>query len=117
MKDVIGILSGVNIWLISLAVGVIVWGVRQVLSEGVEDHRMWKVLLRVGPMLLGALLAVIPDIRPQPDSWVASSLWGLLAGSVSQTAYSALRSMVPEKIKALMGSKSARNSRAPKVRE
>jgi hypothetical protein len=114
MKGIIEVLSTANIWLISLAVGVIVWGVRQVLSEGVEDHRVWKILLRVGPMALGALLAVIPDLRPVPDSWVASSLWGLLAGSVSQTAYTTLRSIVPDKIRALLGSKAQRKSRAPK---
>jgi hypothetical protein len=114
MKGVIDILSGANIWLISLAVGVIVWTVRQVISNGVEETRLWRLLLKVGPLVLGGLLAVIPAIQPQPDNWVASCLWGVLAGSVSQTAYSALRSVVPEKIRALMGSKAQRNSRLPK---
>jgi hypothetical protein len=114
MKGVIEVLSTPNIWLISLAVGVIVWVLRQVLPEEIEDNKVWKILLRVGPLVLGALLAVIPDIRPVPESWVASCLWGLLAGSVSQSAYSTLRSVAPEKIRALLGSKQERNSRAPK---
>lgn len=107
------VISNLNTWLVVLGVGVIVWGVRQVLPAAVEETRLWKVLLRVVPMGLGAALALIPGLRPIPENMTQSAVIGLIGGSFSQSAYDLLRELVGDKLKAMMGSRAKRLSMAP----
>lgn len=113
MHDITDVLTGQNFWLLALAVGVTVWVVRQVLPVGLEAVRVGRAALRIGPTLLGGALAVIPELRPVADNLAASVLWGVIAGSISQTAYGTLRQLLPEKIRLLIGSRAERRSLPP----
>ena len=107
------VISNLNTWLVMLGVGVIVWGVRQVLPASIEETRIWKVLLRVVPLGLGAALALIPGLRPIPENLTQSAAIGLIGGSFSQSAYDFLRELMGSKMKSMMGSRAKRLSVAP----
>ena len=112
--DVIeGILSNLNTWLVMFIVGIIVWVVRQVLPENMEKSRLWKVLLRVVPVLLGAGIALIPGLQPVADNLVQSAAIGMIGGSFAQTAYGLLREIVGDRMKAKLGSRAERLSQTP----
>ena len=106
--SVVDILTGPRIYLVMFFVGVLVWAARQVMPDSIEEHGLWKAGLVLLPMLLGGAFCLIPDLRPAPESWVASLLWGVIAGSFSQGAYKLLRKVLPDKMKAFLGSKSER---------
>lgn len=107
--DVIeGILSNLNTWLVMFIVGIVVWVVRQVLPEEMENARLWKVLLRVVPVLLGAGVALIPGLQPMPENLAQSAAIGMIGGSFAQTAYGLLREIVGERMRAKLGSRSKR---------
>jgi len=116
--DVInGVLQNLNTWLVMLAAGVVVWGVRQILPDKIEKAKIWKVLLKVLPLAVGAGLACIPGLRPVPENIVQSAAVGLIGGSFATTAYELLREVVPDKIRGMLGSPSSRSPEAsePKV--
>lgn len=97
-----------NLLLIILATGLVVWIVRQILPDAIEETRLWQVLLKVVPVGIGALVALIPGVRPV-DNLVQSIFLGMIGGSFAQGAYGFLRAVAPEKAKALLGSRSQRN--------
>jgi hypothetical protein len=107
--DVVGtIFDNLNTWLVVLITGVIVWAARQILPYRIERTKLWKKILRVAPILIGAGIAMIPGLRPIEGSLVQSAAVGLIGGSFSQWTYSLARELVGEKMKAAMGSKASR---------
>lgn len=106
------VLRGPQIYLVMFFVGALVWGARRVIPDEIEETRIWKAALVLLPMLFGASLCIVPVLRPAPESWVASAMWGTIGGTFSQVAYTLLRRVLPEKMKAFLGSKS--ESRAAK---
>ena len=100
-------LINTNTILVLLAVGTIIWMLRQVLPDKVENHKAWKIVLRLLPVGLGMGLAMIPQLRPM-DDMVQSAVLGAVAGSLSSTLYGVLRESLGERIKALLGSKASR---------
>jgi apolipoprotein N-acyltransferase len=100
-----------------LVAGVVVWGIRQVLPDAVENSKIWKVVLKVLPLAAGAGLACIPGLRPLPENIVQSAAVGLIGGSFATTAYELLREVLPDKIRGMLGSPSSRSPEAsePKV--
>jgi hypothetical protein len=107
------VISNLNTWLVVLGVGVIVWAIRQVLPAKVESGYIWKTLLRIIPMVLGAGLALIPGLRPMEDNMMQSAVIGLIGGSFSQSLYDLLRQLVGTRLKAMMGSRAERLSVMP----
>jgi len=107
------VISNLNTWLVVLGVGVIVWAIRQVLPAKVEDGHVWKTLLRIIPMALGAGLALIPGLRPMEGNMMQSAVIGLIGGSFSQSLYDLLRQLVGTRLKAMMGSRAERLSLMP----
>ena len=106
--SVVDVLSGPKIYLVMFFIGVLVWAARQIIPDTVEKHRMWKVALVLLPKLFGGVLCLIPILRPAPESWIPSMMWGVIAGSFSQGAYTLLRKVLPDRMKAFLGSKAAR---------
>jgi len=113
MDVVESILSNLNTWLVMFIVGILVSVVREIFPEKMENARLWKVLLRVVPVALGALIALIPGLQPLPESLVQSAAIGMIGGSFAQTAYGFLREIVGERMKAKLGSKAGRLSAPP----
>ena len=107
------ILTGLNFWLVVFATGAFVWFIRQILPDKIENSKVWQVILRAAPALIGSGLACIPAIRPVDGNIIQSALVGFIGGTFSQTAYGLLRQIAPEKIRSFMGSKADRNSEAP----
>lgn len=97
-----------NTWLVMLVTGVVVWAVRQVVSQKIEEHRIWKVLLRIVPVGLGAGIALIPGLRPIADNIAQSAAVGLIGGSFSTTAYDVIRESISSRMRLAIGSKAAR---------
>jgi len=108
------ILMSLNFWLVVLFTGALIWIVRQVTPDNVENSKAWQVILKAVPALIGAGLACLPQLQPVADNVVQSMLVGFIGGTFSQTAYGLLRELAPEKIRGFMGSKSERTSQAPK---
>lgn len=103
------IITSINFWLIVIFVGALVWIIRQVIPKGVEEKRYFRILLKVGPPIIGGLLALIPVLCPI-EGFIPSFLIGFIGGTFSQTAYGILRSSVPERIKELIGGKKNEDS-------
>jgi len=103
--DIIDTIFNTNTLLMMLVTGVIVWVVRQVLPDTVEGTKVWRTVLRVAPVGIGAAVALIPGLRPIQDSLVQSAAIGLIGGSFAQTVYDVVREGAGSKIKAMMGSR------------
>jgi drug/metabolite transporter (DMT)-like permease len=108
--DIFNALFNTNTAIILVLTGTLVWVIRQIIPKKVEEHKVWKVSLRVLPVLIGGGLALIPGIVPVEGNMAQSVSVGLIAGSFSQSSYDLIRELVSGKIKALMGGKDARNS-------
>lgn len=107
------VLQNTNTWLVLLLVGVLTWAVRQVTTPQVEAARWFRLAKRLGPLPLGAALALIPGLQPVAGNLVQSAAVGLIAGSFATSAYEGLREAVGERIAALLGSRAARAGAAP----
>ncbi|MCK4792586.1 MAG: hypothetical protein KAV87_53145 [Desulfobacteraceae bacterium] len=111
--SVVDVVRSPQIYVVMFFVGALVWGARQVTPDKLEESKPWKAALVLLPMLFGGVLCLIPDLRPAPESWIASMMWGVIGGSFSQAAYKLLRKVLPERWKAFLGSKSSRNTMLP----
>jgi apolipoprotein N-acyltransferase len=112
--DVIdGVLSNLNTWLVMFVVGVVIWALRQILPDAIEGTRVWRTILRVLPIVLGAAIALIPGLRPVPENLTQSAAVGLIGGSFATTAYELLREIVGKELKKKLGSRVGRKSEAP----
>jgi hypothetical protein len=100
-----------NTILVLLAVGTIIWMIRQILPNHIENHKVWKVVLRLLPVSLGAGIAMIPQLRPMTDM-VQSCVIGGIAGSLSSSLYGVLREALGDKIKMFLGSKASRKAKS-----
>lgn len=90
--------------LIVLFVGALVWLVRKVVPAKYEKAVWFQKLLRIGPVFIGTGVACIPALSPTGDMFT-SALCGFIGGSLSQTSYTVLRAIAPEKIKQFLGGK------------
>ncbi len=96
-----------SIVLIVLVIGTVVWVVRQVLPKKIEDSKLWKILLKVVPPLLGIAIALIPGLRPVDDPAQCGAL-GFVSGSFAQLVYGLVREAMPDNIRAWLGSRAKR---------
>ena len=71
-----------NTVLIMLGVGTIIWVLRQILPDRIENMKVWKVVLRVLPVGLGIGLAMIPQLKPMEET-AQSMVVGGVVGSLS----------------------------------
>lgn len=60
------------------------------------EHRLYKPALTVLPLLLGAVLGTFPNALGVNEPWLVRAQLGLLAGSVSASAYHLFRSRLPK---------------------
>jgi hypothetical protein len=107
-KSIVDVIVNTNTVLILLAVGTIIWAIRQALPEKAEKSRIWKVILRLLPICLGVGMSMVPQLRPM-DGLAQCAVVGGVAGSLSASTYGIIRELFGEKIKLLMGSRAARN--------
>lgn len=112
VSAVIDQIFSLNTVLVMLGVGVIIWAIRQILPDTIEGTKVWRTILRVAPVGLGAAVALIPGLRPIQDNLAQSAMIGLIGGSFSQTAYDFIREIGGDKIKALLGSRVSRQRSA-----
>ena len=112
MNVIEAVVYNLNTWLVMLGAGVVVWAIRQVFTK-FEGTKVWRLVLRVLPIGLGALIALIPGLRPMPENLAQSSMIGIIGGSFGTTAYELLRELAPEKIRLALGSKARRTSMLP----
>lgn len=101
-----------NAILVLLAAGALTWVVRQIIPDGIEKTKVWRVVLRILPVALGCGLACIPHLWPM-GTLSQSIVVGGIAGSFSSTLYEVIRESLGVKIKAAMGSPQARKSIVP----
>lgn len=106
----IDVLININTVLVLFSVGTLIWILRQILPDHIENHKVWKVVLRLLPVSLGVGIAMIPQLRPMADM-VQSAVIGGIAGSLSSSLYGVLREALGDKIKLLLGSKASRKSK------
>lgn len=102
------IITGLNTWLVCLGAGAVLWLIRQVTPESIENKEWFSKILRVSPMIIGALLALIPDLRPVASSWVTSMIVGFIMGSIAQSVYDTLRDFAPKWLKRILGARAKR---------
>ncbi len=108
MEAVEQILANINTWLVCLCTGALLWGLRQVTPEKLEKKAWWKKIMKSAPLLVGALLALIPGLRPAPESLIHSAAVGFLMGSISQSTYDLIREYGPKKLRVLLGARAKR---------
>lgn len=101
--DIIDALVNLNTVLILFGTGLLIWVVRQIMPDPIEKMKVWRVVLRVLPVLIGAGIALIPGIRPL-DHLVQSAIVGGVAGSLSSTTYELAREAFGNRVKAMLGS-------------
>jgi len=112
MDAVEEILKNLNTWIVCLLTGAVLWGIQQVVPASLVKKTWWKKILKVAPLLVGALLAIVPDLRPVPESLVHSAAVGFIFGSIAQSVYDLLREYGPSKLKALLGARAKRTAAA-----
>jgi len=96
-----------NAILVLLGAGLGVWLVRQIVPDKIEETKVWRVILRVLPVILGGLLALIPGLHPMGDT-AQSVVVGAVVGGLSSNLYEVIREMFGERIKGWLGSPQAR---------
>jgi branched-subunit amino acid transport protein len=96
-----------NMVLVLLGTGIIIWVIRQVMPDPIEKMKVWRIVLRVLPVGIGAGLALLPGLRPL-DDMVQSSIVGGVAGSLSANTYELTREALGARIKSVLGSPQAR---------
>ncbi len=113
--DIFEMVDVFSAMLIMALAGLVVWLIRQFTPDKLEGTKIWRVMIRLLPIVIGGGLAAIPDLYPVEDSMAKSILVGIIAGSFSTSAYELLREVMGEKIKALMGSKARRKQEIDEV--
>jgi len=100
------VFMNLNTWLVMILAGVLVWVIRQSLPTKINKNKVWRIIVRILPILAGGLIAIIPGLRPIADNLAQSIAIGLIGGSFGTTAYEILRESVPAKIRGKLGVKS-----------
>ena len=107
--DVINeVLANLNTWLVMFLTGLVIWIIRQVTPDVIEEAKWFKLLLKLSPLVIGTGIALIPGLQPMPDNLAQSGAIGLIGGSFASNLYKILRDHVNAKIAAAIGSKSDR---------
>jgi hypothetical protein len=101
--EVFDAVVNLNTLLILLGTGVVIWIVRLFIPDAIENTKMWKVVLKILPIIIGALIAFIPGLRPT-EVPAQCAVIGAISGSLSANVYGVIREAMGEKIKALVGS-------------
>jgi hypothetical protein len=104
------VFENLSTWLVMLSTGVIIWAVRQVIPDAIEENQVWRVILRILPLVIGAGIALIPGLQPITGNLVQSAAVGLIGGSFATKFYELARELFGEKIRAILGSKAKRNA-------
>jgi len=90
--------------LILLAVGTILWATRKVLPASIEKNKIWKAMLPIIPIVIGIGLALVPGLVPMEET-SKSVIIGGVAGSLSSTVYDFAREALGERVKSFLGGK------------
>jgi hypothetical protein len=96
-----------NTVLIVLGTGLLVWIVRQILPDPIEEAKLWKTLLRVLPIGIGMGLAMIPGLKPA-EVVAHNLIIGGVAGSLAANLYGLMMKILGERVKAFLGSAASR---------
>lgn len=107
------VLKNLNTWLVVLIVGVVMWITRQIMPDKIEATKLWSILLRIIPLVLGIAIALIPGLRPVEGNLAQSGAIGFIGGSFAQSVYGLIRSVVNARMKAMIGSRQERKSLLP----
>ena len=94
---------------IILGTGMLIWLLRRVLPQRIEEMRIWEIILEILPVVIAACLALIPALAPE-SSWEASVVIGGVGGSVSGISYRVVRKIVPDNISKFLGSRKSRDN-------
>jgi len=108
MESLEAIAQNLNTWLVLLFTGAFVWAVQQVAPAQWVEAPWWKKIMKVIPLLVGALIALIPHLQPVPDNLVHCAAVGFILGTMAQSAYRLLREFGPQKMKAFLGARAKR---------
>ena len=92
-----------NSILILFATGLIVWMIRQVIPDHVEQSKIWRLLVRVMPPLIGAGLSFIPGLVPM-DKVSQSLIVGAICGALSSNVYEVSKEALGQRIKSMLSS-------------
>ena len=71
-------------------------GVKKATPADWAKHKLYKPALTVLPLLLGATLGTFPNVLGVEAAWPVRLQLGVLAGSVSATAYHLFRARLPK---------------------
>lgn len=108
MNVIENIFGNLNTYLVLFLAGLAVWIIRQAMPDHVEGTKVWRIILRILPIILGGLIAIIPGLRPMPENLQQSVAVGLIAGSFATSTYELLREIVGKRLKAALGSRTKR---------
>jgi hypothetical protein len=101
--SIVDAIVNLNTVLVLFGTGLVIWVIRQIMPDHIEQTKVWRVVLRVLPVLIGAGIALIPGIRPL-DGMVQAAIVGGVAGSLSSTTYELAREAFGNRVKAMLGS-------------
>jgi hypothetical protein len=108
MHGLEAIYENLSTWIVLLLTGAIVWMAQQVAPAAWVKATWWQKVMKVSPLILGALLALVPPLNPVPGNLVHSVAVGFILGTMAQSAYGLLRTYGPEKFRALLGARAKR---------
>ncbi|MCP4569030.1 MAG: hypothetical protein GY841_15760 [FCB group bacterium] len=108
-SSIVQIFTSLNTWLVCLATGTLLWAVQQIVSESFVNKAWWKKIMKISPLVVGALLALIPDLNPVSGNLTHSAIVGFIVGSLAQSAYDLLREYGPDRMRQLLGARAKRN--------
>lgn len=100
--------QNMNLWIVMLVTGVVVYVIRLVTPDKIEGSKWFRTVLTLLPLVMGTAIALIPGLRPIPESAMQSGAVGFIGGAFSSKVYDFVSSLVTDKIKLkLQGRKSA----------
>jgi len=91
--------GNLNLWIIMVATGVVVYMIRSFTPDKIEGGKVFRIILTVLPLILGTLIAFIPGLRPFPESFAQSGAVGFIGGAFSSKVYDFVSSLVTDKMK------------------
>lgn len=92
------IFMNLNLWLVVLAAGVLVFIVRKVTPDDIEEMSWFRLMVTILPLVLGACLAMIPGLRPF-DELAQCAAAGVIGGSFASKAYDAFAKVVGKRFR------------------
>lgn len=105
--DIYSAIVNLNTVLILLGTGLSVWLIRQLVPDNLAEKKIWRVFVRLMPVLIGIGLSFIPGLHPM-ENVSQSVIVGAIAGSLSSSTYEVIRELLGKRIKLILGSPQAR---------